>query len=65
MAIVEWRREGTVAIITMNNGENRFNPAFNEAMLKTYQEIEDDAEAYAVILTSSDQKSWTQGIDLP
>jgi enoyl-CoA hydratase/carnithine racemase len=41
--------------------KNRFNPAFNEAMLKTYQEIEDDAEAYAVILTSSDQKSWIAG----
>ncbi len=64
MAIVEWKREGSVAIVTMNNGENRFNPAFNEAMLATFDEIERDPEVFSVILHSGDVKNWSLGIDL-
>lgn len=64
MAIVEWKKEGTVAVLTMNNGENRFNPAFNEAMLSTFDEIERDSGVHAVIIHSSDAKNWSLGIDL-
>lgn len=64
MAIVKWEREKSVAIITMNNGENRFNPAFNEAMLSTFDEIEKDPAVHSVLIRSSDAKNWSLGIDL-
>ncbi|MCX7983060.1 MAG: enoyl-CoA hydratase/isomerase family protein [Syntrophales bacterium] len=64
MAIVEWKKEGSVAMLIMNNGENRFNPAFNSAMLNTFDEIEADHEVHSVIISSSDTKNWSLGIDL-
>ena len=64
MSIVDWKKDETVAIINMNNGENRHNPDFAKAMLAVLEEIEKDASIFAVILTSSDEKSWSQGIDL-
>ncbi len=64
MAIVEWRKDGTVAIMTMNNGENRHNPVWAEAMLSTYAEIMDDREIKALVLTSSDPKNFCLGVDI-
>jgi enoyl-CoA hydratase/carnithine racemase len=63
MAIVEWKKDGTVAIMTMNNGENRNNPEWAEAMLATYAEILDDSEIKALVLTSSDPKNFCLGVD--
>jgi enoyl-CoA hydratase/carnithine racemase len=62
--IIEWEKDGTVAIITLNNGENRHNPPFTRAILDAFAEIEKDESIYAVVITSSDEKSWSQGIDL-
>ena len=28
MPVVEWKKEGSIAIVYMNNGENRHNPDF-------------------------------------
>ena len=64
MSIVSWKKDETVAIITMNNGENRHNPAFAKAMLVALEEVEKDTSVYSIILTSSDEKSWSQGIDV-
>jgi enoyl-CoA hydratase/carnithine racemase len=64
MAIVEWKKDGTVAILTMTNGENRFNPDFNAAMLQAFDEIEADPDLKAVVITSNDAKNWSLGIDL-
>lgn len=61
--MVEWKKDGTVAIITMNNGENRHNPEWAEAMLATYAEIIADTEIKAIVLTSSDPKSFCLGVD--
>lgn len=63
MAIVEWKKDGTVAIMTMNNGENRHNPEWAEAMLSTYDEILADSEIKAIVLTSSDPKNFCLGVD--
>jgi enoyl-CoA hydratase/carnithine racemase len=62
--MVEWKADDTVAVITMNNGENRFNPEFLSALLDVFDEIEKDESIHAVVITSSDQKNWSQGIDL-
>lgn len=64
MAIVEWEKDGTVAIMTMNNGENRHNPEWAEAMLSTYAEIMVDPEIKAIVLTSSDPKNFCLGVDI-
>lgn len=64
MAIVEWEKDGTVAILTMNNGENRHNPEWTETMLTTYDEIMADKEVKALVLTSSDPKNFCLGVDL-
>ena len=64
MAIIEWEKDGTVAVMTMNNGENRHNPDFNEAILNAFDEIENDETVSSVIITSSDKKNWSQGIDI-
>lgn len=64
MAIIEWKKGGTVAIMTMNNGENRHNPDFNRAILDAFDEIENDETVSSVVITSSDQKNWSQGIDV-
>ena len=64
MAIVKWAKDDTVAIVTMNNGENRHNPEFTEAMLSTYAEVISDAEIKAIVLTSSDPKNFSLGIDV-
>lgn len=63
--IIEWEKDDTVAIITMNNGENRHNPPFTMAILDAFDAIEKDESIYAVVITSSDEKSWSQGLDLP
>jgi len=64
MAIVEWKKDGTVAILTLNNGENRHNPEFAEVFLSTYEEILADAEIKAIVLTSSDPKNFCLGVDI-
>lgn len=64
MAIVEWKKDGTVAILTMNNGENRHNPEWAEVMLSTYDEIMADTEIKAIVLTSSDPKNFCLGVDI-
>jgi enoyl-CoA hydratase/carnithine racemase len=64
MAVVEWKKDGTVAILIMNTPENRHNPLFTAGMLKVFDEIEADQEIKAIVLTSSDKKNWSLGIDL-
>ena len=64
MSIIEWKKDETVAIITMTNGENRHNPEFVVAMLAIFDEIEKDETVSSAVITSSDPKNWSQGIDL-
>jgi len=64
MAILEWKKDGTVAVMTLTNGENRFNPDFNDAVLKAFEEIEQDISISSVIILSNDPKNWSLGIDL-
>ncbi len=64
MSIVEWQKTETVGVITMNNGENRQNPDFVRAVLAAFDEIEQVPEISSVIITSSDRKNWSLGIDL-
>jgi enoyl-CoA hydratase/carnithine racemase len=58
MAIIEWKKDGTVAVMTMNTSENRHNPDFTRAILGAFDEIS------SVVITSSDAKNWSLGIDV-
>lgn len=64
MPIVLWEKKDTVAVLTMNNRENRMNLDFANAMIKALDEILDDKSNFAVVIASSDEKNWSQGIDL-
>lgn len=64
MSEIEWKKADTVGIIIMNNGENRHNPAFIRSLLGTLDEIERNPDISAVVISSSDPKNWSQGIDL-
>lgn len=62
--MVEWKKDGTVALMIMNNGENRQNLEWTEKMLATYDEIMADKEIKALVLTSNDPKNFSLGVDL-
>jgi enoyl-CoA hydratase/carnithine racemase len=65
MSVLEWKKQGSVAVITMTNGENRHNADFVADMSVALDSIEGDKEITSVVITSSDPKNWSQGIDLP
>lgn len=64
MALVEWKRDDTVAVLIMKNGENRLNLSFCNEMLAVLDDIERTTDATALVVTSSDAKIWCNGMDL-
>lgn len=64
MSKMSWKREGTVAVLTLENGENRHNPDFVEAFLAALDAIEADREVRSLVIASNDPKNWSLGIDL-
>lgn len=64
MAIVEYETRGKIAVVTLNNGENRQDLAFAQAMLGALDQAEADKTIKAMVITSSDEKNWSQGVDL-
>lgn len=64
MSHVSYQLQDHIAIITLNSGENRFNPEFLSAFLKILDEIEHKTEAQTLIVTSAHEKIFSNGIDL-
>jgi len=64
MALIKWEKDGTVAILTMDNGENRQNPVWSGEMLIAFNEIVTDESVKSLVISSSDEKNWSQGVDL-
>jgi len=64
MAIIEMAKEGTVAVIRMNNAENRHHLDFAQAMSSMLATVIEDEAVTAMVMTSTDEKNWSQGIDL-
>ncbi|MEM9350428.1 MAG: enoyl-CoA hydratase/isomerase family protein [Pseudomonadota bacterium] len=64
MSIVTLETRGKVAVLTLSNGENKQNLAFADAMLDALKEVEDNKAIKSLVITSNDEKNWSQGVDL-
>ncbi len=64
MTMVTYAVNEHVATITLNDGENRFNPDFINAYLGVLDEIEDTTDATTLVVTASHEKIFSNGIDL-
>ncbi len=64
MSIVDLTYDGTVAVITMNNDQNRQNVAFANAMCEAFDQALENESTTAIVLTSEGEKYFSAGVDL-
>jgi len=64
MAFVAFELQDHVAVMTMQNGENRFNPEFLDAMGDALDRIEHETDACTLVVRSGHEKIFSNGIDL-
>lgn len=64
MSVIEWKKDETVAIATMCNGANRQNLEFAETMNRVFDEVLSDTTISSLVITSSDEKNFSQGVDV-
>jgi enoyl-CoA hydratase/carnithine racemase len=64
MAKIDVELKGKVAVVTMNDGENRFNPTFLDELLGALDHVENETDANALLVTSAHEKIFCNGIDL-
>ncbi|MCF6247562.1 MAG: enoyl-CoA hydratase/isomerase family protein [Desulfobacula sp.] len=64
MPTIEWEKKGSVAVVNMCNGANKQNLVFVADMNLCFDQIEADKDIYAIVLTSTDEKNFSQGIDV-
>ncbi len=64
MGLVDIETDEHVAIVALNDGENRFNPDFLNAYLNALDEVEHKTEATTVVVRGNHPKIFSNGIDL-
>lgn len=64
MEIVQWEAQENIAVITMCNATNRQNLEFAEQMNQCFDKILEEESIRSIVLTSSDEKNFSQGIDV-
>jgi len=64
MAMIEYTMDDTVALLTMNSGENRFNPEFLAEMAAALDRLETETDACTLVVRSGHEKIFSNGIDL-
>jgi len=64
MALVEFSLDETVAVVTMNGNENRLNPDFIMAYLDVLDRVENKTSVNALVVHSSHEKIFSNGLDL-
>ncbi len=64
MGLVDIATDEHVAIIALNDGENRFNPDFLNAFLNALDDVEQQTEAVTVVVKGNHEKIFSNGIDL-
>ena len=64
MALFELAKDEGVAIVKMANGANKQNLEFAKELNQLFDDILDDNEIYSIIITSLDEKNFSQGVDI-
>jgi len=64
MAILELKKEDHVANIVMNNGKNTQDLNFAQTLHQMVEEVKEDEGTHALLITSADEKNWSQGFNL-
>nr|WP_320191154.1 enoyl-CoA hydratase/isomerase family protein [uncultured Desulfobacter sp.] len=64
MAVIEWKKQNGVAIVSMCNAANTMNKIFSQNFNQCLDQIESDAHVKSIILTGLDAKNFSQGIDV-
>jgi enoyl-CoA hydratase/carnithine racemase len=64
MSLMSLRNDGKVAIISMDNRKNANNLEFAQQLLGLLKQVEEEKTNKALIIGSSDEKNWSQGIDV-
>ena len=64
MGLVDYSVDQHVALISLNDGENRFNPTFLSAFLQALDDIESKTAATTLVVHSTHEKIFSNGIDL-
>ena len=64
MSVVRWEKKENTAIVWMDNGANTQNLAFAQDFNRCLDEAVADTETNAIVLTSTDPKSFSQGVDV-
>lgn len=64
MAMIGWEKSEGIATVTMSNGANRQNLEFADRMNQVLDEIQADTDIFSVIITSDDEKNFSQGVDV-
>ena len=62
--MIDLKRESEVFVITLNDGENRWNTTFVREFAAALDEVEASEGPAAVLTTSSDPKFFSNGLDL-
>jgi len=62
--MIDLQREGEVFVLTMDDGENRWNTTFVRAFAKALDEAEASEGPAALVTTSSSEKFFSNGLDL-
>ncbi len=64
MALVDYTIQEHVALVTLNDRDNRFNPPFLDALLDVLDQIENRTPARTLLVKSAHDKIFSNGIDL-
>ena len=64
MANIDYTLDESVAVVALNDGENRFNPDFLNGFLDVLDVIEHQTEARTLVVHSTHEKIFSNGIDL-
>ncbi len=62
--MIDLQRDGDLFILTMNDGENRWNTTFVRAFAAALDEVEASSGPAALVTRSSDPKFFSNGLDL-